>query len=100
MFKATESMKYILYKEKVNRKVDRTVNQDLEKSTISCQKRKNQKRGDVSGFKRRICFRKERAGMPGWLSLLSLTLDFGSGHDPRAVGLSPTLGFPPSMEPA
>lgn len=29
-------MKYILYKEKVDRTVDRTVNQALEASTMSC----------------------------------------------------------------
>ena len=28
------------------------------------------------------------------------TLDFGSGHDLRVVGLSPTLGSVLSMEPA
>ena len=27
------------------------------------------------------------------------TLDFGSDHDPRIVGLSPTLGSALSMEP-
>ena len=29
-------------------------------------------------------------GAPGWLSQLSVT--FSSGHDPRVLGLSPTLG--------
>ena len=29
-----------------------------------------------------------------------LTLDFGSGHDPRVIGSSPTLGSVLSMEPA
>ena len=29
-----------------------------------------------------------------------LTLDFGSGHDTRVVGLSPTLGPALSLEPA
>ena len=28
------------------------------------------------------------------------TLDFGSGHDPRVTGLSPTLGSALNMEPA
>ena len=33
-------------------------------------------------------------GAPGWFSRLSLpTLDFGSGHDLRIVGLSPTIGL-------
>ena len=29
-----------------------------------------------------------------------LTLDFGSGHDPRVMGSSPTLGSVLSVEPA
>ena len=28
---------------------------------------------------------------PGWLSWLSIQLEFGSGHDPRAVGSSPAI---------
>ena len=37
-----------------------------------------------------------------WVAQLvdHLTLDFDSGHDPRVVGLSPTLGSMPSVEPA
>ena len=37
-----------------------------------------------------------------WVAQLvgHLTLDFDSGHDPRVVGLSPTPGSMPSVEPA
>ena len=39
---------------------------------------------------------------PGWLrqTVGHLTLDFGSGHDLRAVGLSPILGSMLDVEPA
>ena len=38
-------------------------------------------------------------GAPGWLSLFKhLTLDFGSGNDPRVVGSSPMSGSALSME--
>ena len=33
-------------------------------------------------------------------SVEHLTLDFGSGHDPRVMGLSPTSGSMLSMKPA
>ena len=33
-------------------------------------------------------------------SITHPTLDFGSGRDPRVVGLGPTLGSVLSMEPA
>ena len=36
-----------------------------------------------------------------WLgSVECLTLDFGSVHDPRPVGLNPVLGFVLSVDPA
>ena len=38
-----------------------------------------------------------------WVAQLDkhhLTLDFGSGHNPRVVGLSPVLGSELSMDPA
>ena len=35
---------------------------------------------------------KDVKGDPGWLSRLSLTLDFGSGHDLEVVELSPMSG--------
>ena len=40
--------------------------------------------------------------MGAWVaqSFKCLTLDFGSGHDPRVVGSSPALGSALSMEPA
>ena len=39
-------------------------------------------------------------GAPGWLSQLSVPLDFSSGHDLRVVGLSPMSGSMLGMEPA
>ena len=33
------------------------------------------------------------------LSVKDLTLDFGSGHDPRVVGSSPAMGSVLSVEP-
>ena len=38
-----------------------------------------------------------RLGVPGWLDL---TLDFGSGHDLRVIGSSPTLCSVLGMESA
>ena len=40
------------------------------------------------------------SGVPGRLTRLSTQLDFSSGHDSRIMGLSPTSGSTPSMEPA
>ena len=39
--------------------------------------------------------------MPGWLSRLTIppTLDFGSGHDLRVLGLSPSLDSMLSLDP-
>ena len=39
-------------------------------------------------------------GAPGWFSMLSIQLGFGSGHDPRVVGLSSALGSALTAEPA
>ena len=39
-------------------------------------------------------------GASGAWSVEHPTLDFGSDHDPRVVGSSPTLGFMLSEEPA
>ena len=38
-------------------------------------------------------------GAPGWLSQLSIQVDFSSGHDPTVMGLSPALSSALSVEP-
>ena len=45
-------------------------------------------------------FQEAQVWAPGWLSGLSVRLDFGSGHDLRVMGSSPALGSSLSAESA
>lgn len=45
-------------------------------------------------------YKKQPGGVLGWLSPLSVTVDFGSGHDPRVLGLGPASATGLSVEPA